>query len=292
MKVIEQNILSTKHLLTTFSEIIEFNSAFYKFFSIIFGEINPRVNNNEDVPNITDYAIWIDPNDLEKVEELDDDSLFNSCLKHGRFYIQNLENPEESPILIQAEGEKEIYISNFFMETRKANHGYVPFKLLNDDDKLFEVSVENRELTKPLYDLMALLNKDKPDDFDETINNVSQRFLDLLIETGIEANVSAAEMITNRLIRSVKHPYERPDFTKDELEPYMIYPIYRALEKNKSASVGLSFQNIKRQLLSDTMFEDRTAPAFTDDFFKPIIYTDKLKKYRQLAREAKAQNLL
>ena len=115
----------------------------------------------------------------------------------------------------------------------------------------------NNELTKPLYNLMDLLNKERAEDIDESIDSISQKFLDLLIESKIDANVVAAELIINRLIRSVKNPYERPDFSKEKLEPYMIYTVSRALERNKSPLIGISFQNIKRQLLSDELYQDR-----------------------------------
>ena len=141
----------------------------------------------------------------------------------------------------------------------------------------------NKELTKPLYDLMDLLNKQRTEEIDETIDSMSQKFLDLLIESNIAANVVAAELITNRLIRSVENMYERPDFTQDELEPYSIYTVSRALEKNRSPLIGLSFQNIKRQLLSDELFEERHGSSFIDAFYLTDIPTDNLKKYALLA---------
>ena len=129
---------------------------------------------------------------------------------------------------------------------------------------------------------MDLLNKQRTDEINETIDSISNKFLDLLIESGIAANVVAAELITNRLIRSEERIYERPDFSKEELEPYSIFTVSRALEKNASPLIGLSFQNIKRQLLSDELFEERTAPSFIDPFYFTEIPTDNLKKYADL----------
>ena len=142
----------------------------------------------------------------------------------------------------------------------------------------------NQELTKPLYQLMDLLNKEKKDDIDETIDSMSNKFLDLLIESGIDANVIAAELITNRLIRSVQNKYDRPDFNEEKLEPYEIYTIRRALEKNKSPLIGISFQNIKRQFYSDELYEERNGTSFIDPFYWTDIPTDNLKKYSKLAK--------
>ena len=143
MKVVNQNILSAKHLLNTNSEKIEFNSDFYKFFTITGGEIYPVVENNENVPNIEDYAIYIDPDDISKVEEMDDDSLYNTQISNGKFYIRNIVDSEEPDIVIQAENEKEIYIAEDVTMMLKAGGNLIKFEDLNSDDKLFEVVIMN-----------------------------------------------------------------------------------------------------------------------------------------------------
>ena len=271
-------------MLTTNSEVIEFNSDFYKFFTILGGEINPIINDNKSIDNLENYAIYINPEDIVKMEEQDYDSLYNTCLGNGRFYIRDLSKPDSEDILIQAEGEKEIFLSETALELMKKGKGLIHFKHLDDDVKLFEMVILNQELTKPLYDLMDLLNKQKVEEIDETIDSTSQKFLDLLIESGIAANVIAAELIINRLVRSVENEYDRPNFLKDDLEPYNIYTVSKALEKNKSPLIGLSFQNIKRQLLSDELYEDRTGTSFIDPFFWTEVPTDNLREYAKITR--------
>ena len=268
-------------MLTTNSEVIEFNKEFYDFFTIICGEINPIVNENETIKNIEDYAIWIDPEDIEKVDDQDYDSLYNTCIGNGRFYIKNIANPDAEDIVIQAEGEKEIFVADEATELMKSNKkGFMYFKDMDDDTKLFEMIIYNKELTRPLYGLMNLLNKKA--DYDMTYEEMSQQFLDLLIESGIDANAVAAELIINRLIRSVEHPYDRPDFNRRNLEPYEIYRVSKALEKNRSPFVGLSFQDIKKQFLSDELYTERTGTSFIDPFFWTEVPTENLKKYRDL----------
>lgn len=281
-KVINQSILSTKHLLTTNSEVIQFNPEFYNFFTILGGEINPIVNNNEVISNPEDYAIYIDPEDIVKMEEQDYDSLYNSCIANGKFYIRNINSKKTEDIVIQAEGEKEIFLTETALELMKKGKGLIYFKDMDDDIKLFEMVIMNQELTRPLYILMDLLNKQRTDEIDETIDSVSQKFLDLLIESGIAANVIAAELIINRLIRSVKNMYERPDFLDENLEPYQIYTVSRALEKNISPLIGISFQNIKRQFLSDELYEDRNGTSFIDPFYWTNIPTTNLKEYGKI----------
>lgn len=287
-KVINQSILSTKHLLSTNSEVIEFNPEFYKFFKLNGSEINPVVNNNELVPDIQKYGIFIDPKDMSKVEEMDEDSLFNTQIYNGRFYIRNIEDPEELDLEIKIKGEKEIYIDNDFLEMiTKSKDGVVKFSDLNDDVKLFELTIENMELTKPLYQLMDLLNKERKDEEVETIDSISNKFMSLLVEAGIDANIVAAEMIINRLIRSSDDIMERPNFLDPYLSPndYTIVTVSKALEKNPSPLIGMAFQNIKRQMLSEEFFTKRRKTSYIDAFFKRNIPTDNLKKYSRKMME-------
>lgn len=284
-KVVNQSILSTKHLLTTNSEVIEFNPEFYDYFTILGGEINPVINDNDKVDDIENYAIYINPDDIVKMEEQDYDSLYNTCISNGRFYIRDISKKNSEDIIIQAEGEKEIFVTETALDMMKKGKGLIYFKDLDDDVKLFEMVIMNQELTKPLYDLMDLLNKQRTDEINETIDTISQKFLDLLIESKIDANVIAAELITNRLIRSAINTYERPDFLEEDLEPYNIYTVSKALEKNKSPLIGISFQNIKRQFLSDELYEERNGTSFIDPFYWTDIPTDNLKKYSKLANK-------
>jgi hypothetical protein len=170
---------------------------------------------------------------------------------------------------------------------KKDKKGLIYFKNLNDDIKLFEMDIENNELTKPLHQLMALLNNAGSKDLNITLSEMCQRMLDILVEANIKANVISAELIINRLVRSVADPYRRPDFSKDELEPYTIRTVSNALENNKSPLVGLSFQNIKRQLLSDELYNERNGASYIDPFYKESVSTSNYKKYHDIISKMK-----
>lgn len=225
-------------------------------------------------------------------DEMDDDSLYNSYIKTGKFYVYNKHNPEDK-IEMALTDTKEIYIHEEAIELMNDNKGVIPFDKMDDDTNIFSIVVYNRELTKPLYDLMHMLDKssDKDDEEDvkESIETMSQKFLDILVEAGIGANVIAAELVMNRMIRSVTRPYDRPDFSQDDLEPYTIYTVSKALEKNKSITVGLSFQNIKRQILSDESFTERTGTSYLDPFYETDISTSNYRKYSKYIRDKKAK---
>lgn len=277
-KVINQSILSTKHLLTTNSEIIEFNPEFYKFFTLLGGEINPRINGNEFRDELDDYAIYINPDDVVKLDVMDNDSSYNTVTY--RFYVRNLKTKED--ILMQPLTDKELFLSDDTLEFMKKSKGLIHFKDIDDDTKLFEMVIMNNGLTAPLYALMNLLNKDRKDSIDSSIDEICQKFIDLMIESKIDANAAAAEMIVNRLIRDTNNIYERPDFTEDEIPSYEIFTVSRALEKFKAPLVGISFQNIKRQLLSDDVYTTKDGTSYMDAFYKTQIPTKNLKLYSKI----------
>ena len=68
-------ILSTKHLLTTVSEKIEFNEEFYKFFAISSTDI--VVNVSPDI-NISDYSLVIRRDDINVADDEDDELDFSN----------------------------------------------------------------------------------------------------------------------------------------------------------------------------------------------------------------------
>lgn len=282
-KVVEQNILSTKHLLETFSEIIKFNDNFYKFFTLIGGEIMPVLQVEDEDKDIDDYAIYINPDDINKVDEYEDDSLFNNFLPDAKFVIRNINNPKEEDIPIELE-DKELFISKDVMKDIYKNNGYIYFSELNEDMKLFEINIQNKELTKPLYDLMDLINKKKDND-NETIDTMLQQFLDLMVTAKISASIVAGEVIINRLIKDVNDPYVRPDFSQEIMPKYQIKTVKNALTKNKSPLIGLSSENLKKQLLDDELYTTRYEESYVDPLFKETISMKRLKGYSKLVRK-------
>ena len=282
-KVVEQNILSTKHLLETFSEIIKFNDNFYKFFTLIGGEIMPVLQVEDEDKDIDDYAIYINPDDINKVDEYEDDSLFNNFLPDAKFVIRNINNPNEEDIPIELE-DKELFISKDVMKDIYKNNGYIYFSELNEDMKLFEINIQNKELTKPLYDLMDLINKKKDND-NETIDSMLQQFLDLMVTAKISASIVAGEVIINRLIKDVNDPYVRPDFSQEIMPKYQIKTVKNALTKNKSPLIGLSSENLKKQLLDDELYTTRYEESYVDPLFKETISMKRLKGYSKLVRK-------
>ena len=83
-------------------------------------------------------------------DELDDDSLYNSYIKTGKFYVYNIHTPENK-IEMHLKNVKEIFIDEEATQLMNSNKGVIPFSQMDDDTNLFSLTILNRELTKPLY---------------------------------------------------------------------------------------------------------------------------------------------
>lgn len=272
-KGLQQDILSSKHLLTTNSEVLEFNAEFDKFFTVSSGEIYPNVDNNEDIENIEDYAIYVTPDSIEREEDFDNDSEFNTYIRGGMFYVTNMKTKEMIPI--ELKNDKQIFITDDARELAKSGRGYIKYKDMADNIMLFRIDIDNNELTKPLYDLMKILKSKAvfTDDgnYDYEYEAMAQKLVDILVESKIPASAVAAECILNRLLRSVEHPYERPNFSQYDLEEYEIYTVPKAIEHNASPLLGLCVQYLKRQLLSDELVTSKTGSSYLDHFINPKV---------------------
>ena len=277
-KTINQNILSTKHLLTTNSEKIEFNEEFLDFFTIDSNEITSDIQNTP-IDDIYDWVIEFDK--LEKDDEFDSEESFNTYIVDGSFYVKNKTTGKK--IHIQSVDNKELYLTDECLAIyKKHKNQFIPFSELEDDMVLFMIPVLNNELTAPLYTLMNLINKSDKSEIRNNIDYISQKFIELLIESRIDASAVAAEIIINRLIRDAENPLHRPDFSKNKLPNYVIYTVNRSLEYNESITTGLSHQFLKRQLENDNLNE-RTYPGYLDSFFREEVSTAPLKHLREEA---------
>lgn len=265
-KEVNQNVLSTKHLMTTKSEVITFNDAFYKYFTLYAGEVYPNVDNNDNIDDPRDYAIWIDPDSVEKVSDLDSDSSYNTYIATGVFYVENVKTHEREEIKLLHE--KEMFLSDSIISlwnSKKRKDGYIYFNELDDSDRIIEMSILNDELTKPLYNMMKLFNNEKYSP--NTVGEAVQKFLDILVDSGIAASSVAGECIINRLVRSKERIYERPDFTEEDIEPYHITTVAYCLKCNASPTLGLATQYLKMQLLSPEITK-RNGTSYVDPFMQ------------------------
>lgn len=106
------------------------------------------VLNNDMVENLDDWAIWFNPNEIYRADELDDDSSFNTFIK-GSFFVQNLVTKEA--IEIKTDEDRQMFLTDDALRLLKKGKGYIKFKDMDEDTMILQMEINNNELTKPLY---------------------------------------------------------------------------------------------------------------------------------------------
>lgn len=290
---VSQNILSTKHLLFTKANTIIYNDNFVKYFKFVSGDVFIKDENDLNIENLSDYSIRIP---IESVTPVNDYDLIE-CNTFG--------NNINSPIYIYIKSSKtyeEIMISNYksmfidsnsmkfldLVNDRKRQKTYYEISLNslvdNLEGRLLSINIKNNGLTDNLHDIMAMVNKDAPKYPD--YNSLAQDMFDLITKANIPARHVQVEVILNRLIRDSENLYNRPDFKKFEEPSYKILALNQALLKSKAPTVSLSFQEIKRQLLSEE-FYNKDGASYLDPLFATEVDTTHFKQLMEerLAKE-------
>jgi hypothetical protein len=160
----------------------------------------------------------------------------------------------------------------------------IPFTVLSNEleGRLLSIDIKNNGLTDNLYMIMNLLGKNANKYEDYSV--LAQYFFESIINAGINCRIVQAEIILNRLIRDPNNIYERPDFRQFKLPEYKILNLNQALLNTKAPTVGLSYQELKRQLLSDDIYETKDGSSYLDAMYSDKIDTSRLK---QLAKKVK-----
>lgn len=269
---LSQAVLSSKHLLTTTSEPIEFNKEFYKFFNLNANEIS--INDNDEYI-ADDYSLLLIKNNIVTLDELNEGEINMFCTI---FHVKNNKTGEIYEITENTG--KEMYLTpellsliKKYNKNKKSDIYEIKFINIPDDEKLFLLQIENRELTRPLYQIMGLLDaKVKRKDLGITnIHELAQVFLDLLIESKINVMAVHGEVLLAPLIRSKEDILKRPDFKKyTAISDIQMLTVSTALEKHPSVLIGLSSQVLGRQLVSPLTFK-KTGTSFLDPFYKETL---------------------
>ena len=99
-------------------------------------------------------------------------------------------------------------------DIESTDSGYIiPFSKI-DDIYLFTINIKNNELTKPLKDLDNLLKGSYFGDINVTIDEMEQKFIELMIESNIDVTAIHAATMLRNLVRDRNNYLERPDFNK------------------------------------------------------------------------------
>lgn len=284
---VSQNILSTKHLLFTAANKLAFSKSFDKYFKYSAGDIYLKDLDEWDssVPT-KNLFIRIESGNCIPINRQD-------MIEYNTFG-----NNVESPFYIYDSATKQydqIEIINYesmFIDAASMKK----FKLVTDKDKdnreyyeislevlstelegrLMSIDIKNNGLTDNLYMIMNLINKDCAKYTDYA--TLAQDFFDMLIKAGINCRHVQAEIIINRLIRDSDNLYRRPAFDKFEDPKVTILTLNRALLNTSAPTIGFSYQELKRQILSDSLYDEKKGSSYLDPLYADKISTEHLKE--------------
>jgi len=96
---------------------------------------------------------------------------------------------------------------------------------------------------------------------------VLNKLVDLLEKNNIHINFAHLEILFKRLVRNADDHNELLDFSKDELDKYVILRATSAILKSGSVALGLSFEKVKMQL-KDQKTYGLTKSSRIDAFYK------------------------
>lgn len=265
---LQQNILSTKHLLTTNSEELTFSPAFYRFFLLDANRIKIDPDSQE---NFDDWVIRLYTEDISEFD-FKGESDFNSST--NIFYLYNKQTKEKLPIYELKNQDMYLYsdILKSFKKPNKDNDELLELPLSDLDDETYFaiIVVENNELTRPLKNIMKLL--DRKDHLGcQTIDEVVNKISDLLIECGHKIDLVHAECIIASIVKDSENILYRPHF-EDPLraQSYQILRVSDALLNSPSLTRSLSFQDLSKQVTNPNT-NRKCATSEFDDLYRETL---------------------
>lgn len=284
---VSQNILSTKHLLFTAANKIAFSKSFDKYFKYNAGDVYLKDLDewDKEVPT-ANLFIRIEGGNCIPVNRQDvvEYNTFGNNVE-SPFYIYNSVTKEYDKIeiinyesmFIDADSMKKFkVVADKDQDGRQ--YYEIPLEVLSSelDGRLLSIDIKNNGLTDNLYMIMNLINKDCAKYTDYAA--LAQDFFEILISAGIKCRHVQAEIILNRLIRDANNIYKRPDFSKFEDPKYKILTLNQALLNTSAPTIGLSYQELRRQILSDALYEDKKGSSYLDPLYANSVSTAHLKE--------------
>ena len=294
---VSQNILSTKHLLFTAANKLTFSNSFSKYFRFNAGDIYLIDKDDWDASIPFEHlTLRIEEGNVIPVNQQDmvENNTFGNSVE-SPFYVYNTKTGEYD--LIEIVNYESMFIdatsikSFKLIDDKKKGISYyeIPFDTLSTEleGRLMSVDIKNNGLTDNLYAIMNLLNKDaiKFDDY----NSLAQNFFETLIEASIRCRHVQGEIIINRLIRDAENLFERPDFSKITTPEYKILTLNQALLNTRAPTVAFSYQELRRQILSDDIYERKDGKSYLDPLYSTTVPTNRFKKLHEDLKAKRAQ---
>lgn len=257
-----QILLSSKHLLDTKSEKIEWNEDLLKIL---------KVNGNIIIPS-KEFTEEMNVQLLIDVEDIDLEDYVHNNRKDNTVFITKL--------TIVADGKKtaidlpkELFPSSELIDylnecnIEDDDDVYVVnLHELPSDQPLFYFTIENSELSAHLYRLQELIERKDHLGFN-TIELLMEEINSVIFKSKLRITSVHIENLIRELIKDVNTKF-RPDFSKVITDnDYEIYTLDNSILYSDSLVVGLAFEKVAKQLVDPTTYE-KTASSYLDHIFK------------------------
>lgn len=283
---IMQGILSSKHLLTTNSSLVELAGEYGKFVSIdantiIFDPDDVYVNSKN---RKVSYYLVIYEEDVVISDEDDEYDNKEFTKTTSKFYIKNNKGDIIEEIYDKNGAEffipnhveqsaitKSIEIEDDEEEDERIEY-WIPLLGLNPGEPVFFIDIQNNELTKPLKDIISLLDN-KNHLGCETLEDLIEKTAELMVSSGMVFGSAMVHFTTaiRDIIRRPDKLTKRPNFKNEDIE-YQILTIKTALYNNPSILVSLSFEQVGRQLKKPETFKKNGKSILDPLFFEKAKY--------------------
>lgn len=239
-----QNLLSSKHMLRIDTEEIDWNEDILDYFEITKQDLIPKQN--------ISFSLSFDKKNF-KFDE-------TSSIYLNAFKISSGKRE------IEIESIARLYPSDYILDKLSDNKLH---KFSNKDlvEGCFSFITENKEFSKSLEQIIQVLDTNKHLIDSQNIHVVFNKLVDLLEENNIHINFAHIEILFKRLVRNANDHNELLDFSKEELDKYVILRATSAILKSGSVALGLSFEKVKMQLKDPTTYS-LTKSSRIDSFYK------------------------
>jgi hypothetical protein len=273
---IQQKILSSKHMNATRSDMIEFDEAFNRFFSL---DTSKMVLNPDSKEDFNEWTLVISEEDCFINDDLNQDTDFNTYTE--TFSLVNKKTNEV--VVIQEASNRDIFfygdISQMF---KKKGDGYIGVNLgkIDYDTPVAMINIENNELSTPLKNIIKLLDR-VPHYGCNTIDEIINKFCQLTLEAGMDVMLVHCSMLVKGLVRRLDNILQEPDWTDpDNCDNYQILTTTNALINHPSLTVSISFESMNKQIISPYTYE-KYRPSDYDTFYKEDLYNDSRRYYAE-----------
>lgn len=292
---IQQKILSTKHMLKTNSDKVEFSADFYRFFAL---DANKIIFNMDSKEDLSQWFLQIRNEDLYTMDDISS-SDFNDHTEI--IYLRNKDTDEMIPIqeIGKPDDPRELYLfSDVSKHLKPIGADFIGIKLsaLDIESPIAMINIVNNEVSKPLKNIIRLL--DKKDHYNcTTIDEMVNAYNKLTIDSGMSVDSVHTEMILKGLIRSTEDILQPPAFNNEEkMNDYQILTVSKALAYSPSIALSLSFEELGRQFVKPSTYNKYRKSDY-DIFFKEEIkdeakkYNRAQKQYNEIMKELKLRKL-